>query len=54
MLWQIERLQQQLAGAQQVKSLSAFLHENAFDEYSLAPLSYENEILCWFLTGTKV
>jgi ubiquinone/menaquinone biosynthesis C-methylase UbiE len=54
MLWQIERLQQQLAGAQQVKSLSAFLHKNAFGEYSLAPLSYENEILCWSLTGTKV
>ena len=54
MLLQVERLQQQLAGAKQVKSLSAFLHENAFDEYSLAPLSYENEILCWSLTGTKV
>ena len=54
MLWQVERLQQQLAGAQQVKLLSTFLHDNGFNEFYMTPVSYENEILCWSLTGIKV
>ncbi|WP_297819786.1 class I SAM-dependent methyltransferase [uncultured Paraglaciecola sp.] len=54
MLWQVERLQQQLAGAQQVNLLSTFLHDNGFNEFCMSPLSYDNEILCWSLTGIKV
>jgi ubiquinone/menaquinone biosynthesis C-methylase UbiE len=54
MLWQVERLQQQLAGAQQVTLLATFLLENALNEYYLTPLSHENGILCWSLAGTKV
>jgi len=54
MLWQVERLQQKLAGAQQVNLLSTFLHDNGFNEFCMSPLSYDNEILCWSLTGIKV
>ncbi|MFT4808124.1 MAG: ubiquinone/menaquinone biosynthesis C-methylase UbiE [Paraglaciecola sp.] len=51
---QIVRLKQQLSGASQVKMLATFLYENSLNNYSLTPISYENEILGWTLTGSKV